>query len=144
MDRKTFLKSAAATVAGLVPLAALVEGCASAAQVLHIQVADNKAVVPLASLVDLSLPNSYAKVYVNQQANPILVFAQDNGAINAVLSTCSHSGCEVKKLRTKFECPCHGSEYDLGGNVIKGPAPAPLDTFTVQKFNDRLEILLGG
>lgn len=146
MNRKAFLKTTAATVAAasLAPIATLLEGCSSSALVLQAHVVDNKAIVPLARLGDLTSPNSYAKMYVNQNANPIILFVGESGEMQAVLSTCSHSGCEVKKLRTKFECPCHGSEYDLQGNVLRGPAPDPLEMFQVQKVADRLEILLKG
>jgi len=36
---------------------------------------------------------------------------------------CSHLGCKINKMANdRLVCPCHGSEYDLNGNVIKGPA----------------------
>ena len=140
MDRKTFLQSIA--VAGCLPLSALLEGCAVSTQALHVTSTNNTVVLPLASIPDLNLPNGYAKVYVDQYANPIILFTRDDGNVSAVLSTCSHSGCEVKKLRTKFECPCHGSEFDLQGIVMKGPGSEPLDTFEVRRFADRLEFTL--
>lgn len=140
MDRKRFLQSIAA--AGCVPISVLLEGCAPSAQVLYIAPINNNVVLPLASIPDLEQPNSYVKIYVEQYANPIIVFKQDDGNMGAVLSTCSHSGCEARKLRTKFECPCHGSEFDLQGGVLKGPAAEPLDTFTVREFADRLEFSL--
>ncbi len=145
MDRKTFLKSAtvAFVTASVVPLSLLAEGCTASAPTLHVSLVNKKAVVSLAQLPDLIQPNSYAKVYVEQYANPIILFAEVNGELRAVLSTCSHSGCEVKKRRTKFECPCHGSEYDLQGQVLRGPAPDPLETFQVQKLIDRIEISVG-
>lgn len=145
MDRKTFLRSltAVAATASVIPLSLLADGCAASAPALHVSLANKKAVVRLEQLPDLSQPNSYAKVYVDQYANPIILFADVKSELRAVLSTCSHSGCEVKKLRTKFECPCHGSEYDLRGQVLRGPAPDPLETFQVQKFTDRIEISVG-
>ncbi|MER3422758.1 MAG: rieske ironsulfur family protein, partial [Nitrospiraceae bacterium] len=27
----------------------------------------------------------------------------------------------------KFRCPCHGSVYNIKGQVLDGPAPRPLD-----------------
>lgn len=41
---------------------------------------------------------------------------------------CTHRGCPVPYVATdqKFECPCHGSQYDKTGEVLKGPAPKRL------------------
>jgi cytochrome b6-f complex iron-sulfur subunit len=45
--------------------------------------------------------------------------------INAV---CTHLGCVVpwNKAENKYMCPCHGSQYDTTGKVIRGPAPLSL------------------
>ena len=45
--------------------------------------------------------------------------------INAV---CTHLGCVVpwNKAENKFKCPCHGSQYNNEGKVIRGPAPLSL------------------
>merc|ERR1712029_243575 len=45
--------------------------------------------------------------------------------INAV---CTHLGCVVpwNKAANKYMCPCHGSQYDNTGKVIRGPAPLSL------------------
>jgi len=45
--------------------------------------------------------------------------------INAV---CTHLGCVVpwNKAANKYMCPCHGSQYDQTGKVIRGPAPLSL------------------
>jgi phenylpropionate dioxygenase-like ring-hydroxylating dioxygenase large terminal subunit len=43
-------------------------------------------------------------------------------AINAV---CTHLGCVVpfNQAEKKFICPCHGSQYNDQGRVVRGPAP---------------------
>jgi cytochrome b6-f complex iron-sulfur subunit len=45
--------------------------------------------------------------------------------INAV---CTHLGCVVpwNNSENKFMCPCHGSQYDSTGKVVRGPAPLSL------------------
>ncbi|HAX74378.1 MAG TPA: cytochrome b6-f complex iron-sulfur subunit [Cyanobacteria bacterium UBA11372] len=45
--------------------------------------------------------------------------------INAV---CTHLGCVVpwNIAENKFKCPCHGSQYDSTGKVVRGPAPLSL------------------
>jgi cytochrome b6-f complex iron-sulfur subunit len=45
--------------------------------------------------------------------------------INAV---CTHLGCVVpwNAAENKFKCPCHGSQYDFQGKVVRGPAPLSL------------------
>ncbi|MEL7038791.1 MAG: cytochrome b6-f complex iron-sulfur subunit [Cyanobacteria bacterium J06592_8] len=45
--------------------------------------------------------------------------------INAV---CTHLGCVVpwNGSEEKFICPCHGSQYNAEGKVVRGPAPLSL------------------
>jgi len=58
-----------------------------------------------------------------------LIVKQDGSladfAINAV---CTHLGCVVpwNRAANKYMCPCHGSQYDPNGKVIRGPAPLSL------------------
>ncbi|MCU0481198.1 MAG: Rieske 2Fe-2S domain-containing protein [Anaerolineae bacterium] len=42
---------------------------------------------------------------------------------------CTHLGCLPgwSKNNHRFECPCHGSKFQLGGEWIEGPAPRGLD-----------------
>jgi len=46
----------------------------------------------------------------------------------AINATCTHLGCVVPWVRSanKFCCPCHGSQYDENGKVVRGPAPLSL------------------
>tara|TARA_Y100000992_G_scaffold115389_1_gene75527 strand:- start:3647 stop:4243 length:597 start_codon:yes stop_codon:yes gene_type:complete len=49
----------------------------------------------------------------------------ENFALNAV---CTHLGCVVpwNPSENKFMCPCHGSQYNSEGKVVRGPAPKSL------------------
>lgn len=62
-----------------------------------------------------------------------------NEGVVALYGVCTHLGCLPKWVETnnRFECPCHGSKYQLSGLYIEGPAPRSLDRFlTTITFND--------
>ena len=51
----------------------------------------------------------------------------------ALWQRCTHLGCSVpwSEAENHFHCPCHGSLFNIVGEVTGGPAPRPLDTFPV-------------
>eukprot|EP00931_Biecheleriopsis_adriatica_P069635 TRINITY_DN43462_c0_g1_i1.p2 TRINITY_DN43462_c0_g1~~TRINITY_DN43462_c0_g1_i1.p2 ORF type:complete len:220 (+),score=40.11 TRINITY_DN43462_c0_g1_i1:37-696(+) len=65
-----------------------------------------------------------------------LMPGKDGGALRnfAFRAECTHLGCLVNwsRVQNKFVCPCHGSEYDDQGSVIKGPAPKNLSLAHVE------------
>ena len=56
-----------------------------------------------------------------------------NDYIFALSQKCPHLGCHVPYCESsgRFECPCHGSIYDLAGEYITGPAPRGMDRYKV-------------
>jgi Rieske Fe-S protein len=146
MNRHEFLRSVSGVVAAAVaaPVASLLESCTPSGYIIQAPVNNYKATILLKVLPDLTKPNSFAKVYAGHAVNPIVLWREPDGEYKAILTTCSHNGCEVRKLRNGFECPCHGSEYDLHGNVVRGPAAEPLESFPVEIGSDRIEIVLEG
>ncbi|WP_071518030.1 cytochrome b6-f complex iron-sulfur subunit [Geitlerinema sp. PCC 9228] len=63
-----------------------------------------------------------------------------NYGLNAV---CTHLGCVVpwEAAQDKFICPCHGSQYDREGKVIRGPAPLSLALVDVDVNQDDKVVL---
>ena len=54
------------------------------------------------------------------------VFRDREGRVHAVNPTCTHLGCVVawNSAEETWDCPCHGSLFDLAGRVYKNrPAP---------------------
>lgn len=72
-----------------------------------------------------------------------LFFFHDAGGFYAMSAVCTHLGCLVNRTQEGFFCPCHGSVFDADGNVVKGPAPRRLPTYSVEISTDgRLQINL--
>ena len=61
----------------------------------------------------------------------VLVHSQQG--FSALSLVCTHLGCTVESNATGFECPCHGSRYDLDGNLTNGPATHALDSLRVEQ-----------
>jgi glycine/D-amino acid oxidase-like deaminating enzyme/nitrite reductase/ring-hydroxylating ferredoxin subunit len=53
----------------------------------------------------------------------------DDGALHAVSSRCTHLGCQVvwNAAERTWDCPCHASRFDVDGEVLNGPAVEPLE-----------------
>ncbi len=64
----------------------------------------------------------------------------------AVKQTCTHLGCAVQwnAAADRFQCHCHGSEFDHHGVVLDGPAPRPLDVLPLSMTNDEIWIDAAG
>jgi glycine/D-amino acid oxidase-like deaminating enzyme/nitrite reductase/ring-hydroxylating ferredoxin subunit len=56
------------------------------------------------------------------------VYRDDEGGLHAVSMRCTHLGCLVRfnAAETSWDCPCHGSRFDVDGAVLEGPAVRPL------------------
>jgi cytochrome b6-f complex iron-sulfur subunit len=65
--------------------------------------------------------------------------AIENYGINAV---CTHLGCVVpwNVSESKFKCPCHGSQYDSTGKVVRGPAPLSLALAHATVADDKITL----
>jgi glycine/D-amino acid oxidase-like deaminating enzyme/nitrite reductase/ring-hydroxylating ferredoxin subunit len=54
----------------------------------------------------------------------VAAFRDDDGRLLCVSPTCTHLGCQVafNTAERTWDCPCHGSRFDVDGRVIQGPA----------------------
>lgn len=84
------------------------------------------------------LPADGALVY--RQARVAVI---GNGeAPYAVGLVCTHLGCTVSVTPEHFVCPCHGSRFDLEGNVLAGPADRPLPRYPVHVSENNFVVTL--
>ena len=59
----------------------------------------------------------------------LAVFRDEQGALHAVSAKCTHLGCVVhwNAAERSWDCPCHGSRFDVDGEVLHGPAATALE-----------------
>jgi cytochrome b6-f complex iron-sulfur subunit len=82
-------------------------------------------------------------VLVQASAGNFLVARTGQDTFTALTAVCTHQVCTINGYQSgTFECPCHGSEYNTSGRVIRGPAVASLRQFSTQFSNNTLTISL--
>jgi Rieske Fe-S protein len=56
------------------------------------------------------------------------VHRDEEGNLHSLSARCTHVGCIVdwNSAERTWDCPCHGSRFDIEGEVIQGPAVRPL------------------
>jgi Rieske Fe-S protein len=80
------------------------------------------------------IPEAHAWVMKRNDEEPLMAFDD----------RCTHLGCRQKwnPARELFECPCHGSEFDVAGNVKRGPATKPMPRlFVGDSDGEKLRLL---
>ena len=64
-----------------------------------------------------------ALAIVTSSGGNVLVARTSATTFNALSSGCTHAACTVSGFSGQtFVCPCHGSEFDINGRVVNGPA----------------------
>ncbi len=65
---------------------------------------------------------------------------QDDGSVRVFSPLCTHLGCGYRwdASTRRFLCPCHGSVFDIKGQVVAGPAPRSLDVLPTRVEEGRL------
>ncbi len=91
-----------------------------------------------AGVVDGFAPDSV----FTAEAHSVFVMRFQDG-FRAMSAVCTHLGCITRYQPDEriIACPCHGSRFDLDGEVLAGPAPRPLPWFEMN-VTSRGEILI--
>jgi len=84
-------------------------------------------IVRLDHISALAAPPS--ALFIREQQIVVLRLAA--AEYRAFTNICTHSGCGVSRFETgRLICPCHGSEFDIDGRNVRGPAPLPLARYS--------------
>jgi Rieske Fe-S protein len=67
---------------------------------------------------------------VDHEHRRLACYRDHDRSIHAVSPTCTHLGCEVtfNTAERTWDCPCHGSRFDVDGRVLEGPALKDLES----------------
>lgn len=78
----------------------------------------------------LSLKKGEGVVIIYKDAK-LAIYRGEDDQLTCISALCSHLGCVVKFNKTEktWDCPCHGSRFDIDGNVLEGPATEPLKKY---------------
>jgi Rieske Fe-S protein len=117
-DRRTFVKrmGGLGLACSTVGITALLESCGPSAFITG---------DPAGAGISIPLLAMEGKDFlvVKNSVYPASVFLRPKGdSYEGLLMLCDHMGCEVKPSGKYFVCPCHGSEFDSTGKVLKAPA----------------------
>lgn len=142
MERKEFLKLVAGTGLTLAGIPLLFSGCASVHRV-STSVNDNKLTIAKWEFTEgVDIPRNVVVVKASSLDFPIALYRVSEEKYIALWMECTHQGCEVNVQSDYLVCPCHGSEYDVHGNVVQGPAESNLTSFKVYSDHENIYINL--
>jgi cytochrome b6-f complex iron-sulfur subunit len=70
---------------------------------------------------------------VRHGVSPFYVVRLDAARVVALSAVCTHVRCILgfDRERRALTCPCHDGRFDLAGQVLSGPPPRPLPSYSV-------------
>ena len=94
-------------------------------------------------LVDAGLVSDFEEEGTVQYfLNGRFYITQYRGGLRALYQKCPHLGCRVPfcEPAAQFQCPCHGSVYNIIGEYLQGPAPRGMDRFPITIQDGRVMV----
>lgn len=89
----------------------------------------------------LKLPAEYKAGTVTPVPEARAYILRDEQGLFAVSAVCTHLGCTVNRAGEDYDCPCHGSQFNAAGFVLKGPARLPLERLALSLSAEGLVVL---
>ena len=71
---------------------------------------------------------------VKYEGKSMALYKDEEGGIHAVSTVCPHAKCSVgwNSAEKSWDCPCHGSRFNVDGEVLTGPARSNLEVIAIQ------------
>lgn len=87
--------------------------------------------IDLTNAANKDLTTVGGAMLLDTSSDTIMVIRQSSSDVVALSAICTHSGCSMNFNASQqlLDCPCHGSQFDESGNVLRGPANRPLRVY---------------
>lgn len=65
---------------------------------------------------------------LRENGERLAAYRDEDGELHVLSAACTHLGCSVawNSAEKSWDCPCHGSRFDVDGEVLHGPARSAL------------------
>lgn len=92
--------------------------------------------------IDLGAASNYANGTATYVVEGRFYVVNAADQLFALSQKCPHLGCKIPFCDSsgRFECACHGSVFDLGGEYVKGPSPRGMDRYLLKADGDNLVV----
>lgn len=79
-----------------------------------------------------SIKNAESRI-VEYNKEKAAAYRDNDGKLHVISAACPHLGCLVhwNNAEHSWDCPCHGSRFDIDGKFIEGPAFSDLKKFLI-------------
>jgi thiosulfate dehydrogenase [quinone] large subunit len=130
VGRREFLKRTGMVLTGITLAGALGQILEACSSLTGPSVSHGTTTINIASLT--SNGQFMVDSSVTPDGTPILVIRQNATTYTALSMLCTHQGCQVDSPSGgSIYCGCHGSRFNLFGQVVTGPASSPLTNYSV-------------
>ena len=157
INRRDFFKKAGqGTVILAVPaiVSSILESCnnnltnptANSSSLTNVNGTFSNGIVKLTIDSSSPLSKTGTAAMLNFTNGQLLVDHPSANTFNALSPICTHQGCLITNYdsgSSQFVCPCHGSHYDVNGNVVTGPATSALQKYQTQFASNTLTVNVG-
>ncbi len=136
IDRRRFLNGTWKTLGAIL----VAEGIWTSYDLLNPESATGGATIDAGPVSDFEEDGS-----VSYFLNGRFYVTNHQGGLRALYQKCPHLGCRVPfcESSAQFECPCHGSVYNVIGEYLQGPAPRGMDRFEISIEDGRVMVDTG-
>lgn len=82
----------------------------------------------------------YQTAYViKENGIPYGIYIDEQGKTHKVLNKCPHLRCNLifNRIDKTWDCPCHGSRFNIDGNLIEGPSTSSISLCPTNKTDPK-------